>query len=130
MLEGYFSPWQGAPSRDCQTCRHAIGTPDGHHLWCERHRLVVVFPCGWWERKAVSDDAAPDVVCRPTRHELERSRVNERKVDEGESPQPRSPLHAGARMRGAGLRGSGATEGRAEAPWRWGVAILAQELRR
>ena len=23
---------------------------DGFHLWCERHRLVVVFPCGWWER--------------------------------------------------------------------------------
>jgi hypothetical protein len=22
----------------------------GFHLWCERHRLLVVFPCGWWER--------------------------------------------------------------------------------
>lgn len=25
----------------------SIGTPDGRHLWCARHRLVVVFPCGW-----------------------------------------------------------------------------------
>jgi hypothetical protein len=30
----------------------SIGTPDGWHLCCERHPLVVVFPCGWWEREA------------------------------------------------------------------------------
>jgi hypothetical protein len=28
------------------------GTGDGWHLWCERHRLVVAFPCGWWKRGA------------------------------------------------------------------------------
>jgi hypothetical protein len=49
MREGYFSPWEGATERDYHTCRYSIGTPDGWHLWCERHRLVVVFPCGWWE---------------------------------------------------------------------------------
>jgi hypothetical protein len=29
-----------APSaeRDCRTCRHSIGTLDGHHVWCERQR--------------------------------------------------------------------------------------------
>ena len=29
--------------RDCRTCRNAIRTSDGYHLWCERQRLVVVF---------------------------------------------------------------------------------------
>jgi hypothetical protein len=53
--EGYFNPWRGAPERDCRTCRYAIGRPDGIHLWCEKHRLVVVFPCGWWEREAGAD---------------------------------------------------------------------------
>ena len=36
-----------APERACPTCRHLIGTPDGRHLRCERHLLVLVFPCGW-----------------------------------------------------------------------------------
>ena len=36
------------------------GTEDGHHVWSERHRLVVVFPCGWWEREAgAGDDPGP-----------------------------------------------------------------------
>jgi hypothetical protein len=30
--------------------------PDGHHLWCAKHRHVVVFPCGWWEREAGADE--------------------------------------------------------------------------
>ncbi|MET0381445.1 MAG: hypothetical protein ABWZ94_06050, partial [Methyloceanibacter sp.] len=44
-----FSPFAGSESRSCRTCTASIGTPDGWHLWCECHRLVVVFPCGWWE---------------------------------------------------------------------------------
>ena len=28
----------------------------GIHLWCEQHRLVVVFPYGWWEREAGADE--------------------------------------------------------------------------
>jgi hypothetical protein len=55
MPEAYFSPWQEGLERDCRTCRYSIGQPDGIHLWCERHRLVVVFPCGWWEREAGAD---------------------------------------------------------------------------
>lgn len=27
------------------------GLPDGVHLWCEQHRLVVVFPFGSWARE-------------------------------------------------------------------------------
>jgi hypothetical protein len=41
----------GASERDGRTCRFSIGRPDGLHLWCKRHRLVVVFPC-WWERES------------------------------------------------------------------------------
>ena len=53
----YFSPHLGAEQRDCRTCRYSIGRPDGVHLWCERHRLVVVFPCGWWERQAGTEQS-------------------------------------------------------------------------
>ena len=43
----------GAESSDAgRLHRTAIGTSHSWHLWCERHRLVVVFPCGWWEREA------------------------------------------------------------------------------
>jgi hypothetical protein len=49
-----FSPFAGSESRSCRTCTASIGTPDGWHLWCECHRLVVVFPCGWWEWAAGS----------------------------------------------------------------------------
>lgn len=52
MPESYFTPWRGTVDRDFHTCRYSIGTPDCLHLWCKRHRLVVVFPCGWWEREA------------------------------------------------------------------------------
>jgi hypothetical protein len=41
MAEGYFTPWRDAPDRACRTCAASIGTPDGGHLWCERHRIVV-----------------------------------------------------------------------------------------
>ncbi len=56
MPEAYFNPWREAQERDCRTCRYSIGQPDGVHLWCERHRLVVAFPCGWWEREAGADE--------------------------------------------------------------------------
>jgi hypothetical protein len=52
MAEGYFTPWREASEHDCHGCRYSIGRPDGFRLWCERHRLLVVFPCGWWEREA------------------------------------------------------------------------------
>ena len=46
----------GAESSDAgRLHRTAIGTSHSWHLWCERHRLVVVFPCGWWEREARAD---------------------------------------------------------------------------
>jgi hypothetical protein len=58
VAEGYFSPWRGVLERDCHTCYYSIGTPDGHHLWCQRVRQVVVFPCGLWEREAGADEEA------------------------------------------------------------------------
>ena len=42
--------------QNCRTCRYSIGQPDGVHLWCELHRLPVVFPCGWCEREAGADE--------------------------------------------------------------------------
>jgi len=51
MAEAYFNPWRGNAERACATCRYSLGQPDGIHLWCEQHRLVVVFPCGWRERE-------------------------------------------------------------------------------
>ena len=47
----YFTPWQDGGERSCWTCTHSLGY-DGTHLWCQQHRLVVVMPCGWWERGA------------------------------------------------------------------------------
>ena len=58
MAEGYFNPWRDVSERACATCRYSIGRPDGFHLWCEKHRLVVVFPCGWWEREAGTEPEA------------------------------------------------------------------------
>jgi hypothetical protein len=49
-------------SRLCRYCLtrfdQAVRTFDCWHLWCERYRLVVVFPCGWWEREAGADERA------------------------------------------------------------------------
>jgi hypothetical protein len=42
MPEGYFIPWRDALQRECRTCRYAIGTLDGRHLWCEHRQSVVV----------------------------------------------------------------------------------------
>ena len=50
------SPFTGVAARSCRTCRDSIGTSDGWHLWCERHRIVVVFPCALWEREAGADE--------------------------------------------------------------------------
>jgi len=47
-----FSPFASSESRSCRTCASSTGTPDGWHLWCARHRIVVVYPCGLWERAA------------------------------------------------------------------------------
>jgi len=51
----HFTPWRAADDRSCWTCAHAIGY-DGVHLWCERHRVVVAFPCPCWERGARRDE--------------------------------------------------------------------------
>lgn len=57
MGESHFSAWGGGVERDCRTCSYSIGTLDGwHHLWCELARLVVVLPCGLWERGAGAGD--------------------------------------------------------------------------
>lgn len=49
----HFSPWLN-PGGDCATCAHSIGM-DGPHFWCKKHRIVVVMPCGCWEREPGSD---------------------------------------------------------------------------
>ena len=68
MTEGYFSPWRNTTLGACRTCQHAIGTPDGWHLWCARHRIVVVFPCARWEREPGADEReqtlSPDLALR------------------------------------------------------------------
>jgi hypothetical protein len=51
-MKQYFSPFAGAAEHSCRTCQDSIGTPDGWHLWCERHWIMVVFPCAWWAREA------------------------------------------------------------------------------
>ena len=50
----HISPWSAGEERRCATCAHATGY-DGVHLWCMEHRLVVVDPCGWWQREPGSD---------------------------------------------------------------------------
>ena len=45
----HFSPW-GDAQKVCATCTHSLGY-DGTHLWCQFHRIVVVMPCGSWERE-------------------------------------------------------------------------------
>jgi predicted oxidoreductase len=58
MAEGYFSSRGEVLERDCRTCHYSIGTTDGHHLWCQRARKVVVCPCGLWAREAGADEEA------------------------------------------------------------------------
>jgi hypothetical protein len=52
----HFSPWLDQ-AHTCATCTHAVGTT-GPHLWCEHHRIVVVLPCGLWQREPGADDMA------------------------------------------------------------------------
>jgi hypothetical protein len=52
-VQRYFSPWLDA-RRDCATCAHSIAM-DGPHLWCQRVGIVVVMPCGAWERAPGAD---------------------------------------------------------------------------
>jgi len=51
--QGHFSPWRD-DKRACATRAHSLGY-DGTHLWCELHRIVVVMPCGAWEREPGTD---------------------------------------------------------------------------
>ena len=48
-----FSPWLD-PAHDCATCTHSIGN-EGPHLWCELSQIIVVRPCGSWEREPGTD---------------------------------------------------------------------------
>jgi len=49
----HFSPWLDV-QHACATCTHAIGM-DGPHHWCQRTSIVVVMPCGAWEREPGTD---------------------------------------------------------------------------
>lgn len=59
-LTRYFNPWDGMEKRSCWTCVASVGY-DGNHLWCRRHELVVVMPCGLWEREAGCDEPESEV---------------------------------------------------------------------
>ena len=51
----FFRPFgERTPEQRCSTCRHAIGW-DSVHVFCQRARIVAVFPCGHWEREAGCD---------------------------------------------------------------------------
>jgi hypothetical protein len=50
----HFSPWRDSAQRACATCTHSLGI-DGPHYWCQHHRIVVVMPCGCWEREPGTD---------------------------------------------------------------------------
>lgn len=51
----FFRPFgEHTPEQRCSTCRHAIGW-DSVHVFCQRARIVSVFPCGHWEREAGCD---------------------------------------------------------------------------
>jgi hypothetical protein len=51
-----FSPFAGSQGHSCRPCAASIGTADGWHLWCARHRIVAVSPRGLWEREPGADD--------------------------------------------------------------------------
>jgi len=51
----YFRPFgESGPRRSCSTCCHAVGW-DSVHVFCQRARIVSVYPCGHWEREAGCD---------------------------------------------------------------------------
>lgn len=50
----FFSPFGVPEARACATCRHSIGW-DSVHVFCQRARIVSVYPCGHWEREAGCD---------------------------------------------------------------------------
>jgi len=51
----FFRPFgERTPEQRCGTCRYAIGW-DSVHVFCQRARIVAVFPCGHWEREAGCD---------------------------------------------------------------------------
>jgi len=65
---------------------HSIGY-DGVHLWCDQHRLVVVDPCGWWQREPGCDEAE--------RKFRERRR---RSLESRRSPETTKPARGGLRV--------------------------------
>jgi hypothetical protein len=51
----HFRPFREHDAqRSCASCRHSIGW-DSVHVFCQRARIVSVYPCGHWEREAGSD---------------------------------------------------------------------------
>jgi hypothetical protein len=51
----FFRPFgNGATDQSCASCRHSIGQ-DSVHVYCQRARIVPVYPCGHWEREAGCD---------------------------------------------------------------------------
>ena len=49
QVHRHFSPWLDA-GHTCETCKHSIGN-EGPHLLCQRSQIIVVRPCGSWERE-------------------------------------------------------------------------------
>lgn len=70
---------------ECRTCTHSIEHGE-HHLFCNVHGIVSVYPCGRWERgagchtpenaplqgKAISRDGCLDIASARARHEVRR----------------------------------------------------------
>ena len=68
----HFSPFWDAPEGwDCRTCAHSVRQIDGHHLFCQRARIVLVDLCGRWERPAGEDER---IGVEGTAHYLDRNR--------------------------------------------------------
>jgi len=78
----HFSPWTDNDQRSCWICAHVSGY-DGVHLWCVRHRLVVVDASPWWARGAGCDEPEPprsgcEYVLLPATHdELHKAETSE-----------------------------------------------------
>jgi hypothetical protein len=53
LITAPFLAWLDQ-AHNCATCAHSIGN-DGPHLFCQRTGIVVVMPCGAWEREPGAD---------------------------------------------------------------------------
>jgi len=72
----------------------SIGQAEGWHLRRERHGLVVVFPCGWWEREAGTELPEDQLTPYWPRTEIYRAEKNVRapmRLDGTRSPWGRDP---------------------------------------